>query len=280
MSTEPKKILLQSTSNPSIKKGYVDAPDGQLHYWTAGRGPALLLVHQSSSSAEEYAAMVPFLAEHFYLIAYDWPGHGNSDDPPKEYGVDDYANSALVVLDHLNVLNCHVVGHHGGALVAMNLAWRYPKRMNKLILSGTSGIKEESETKEFLKNLEATKGPELAHDGEVMFAAWKRYVNYLPDSKPKEILIPFINNMVARLRPYDAHHGVLGWDRRPALKSFTDRKILLTQGDQDVFVSHQENLLAILPLAERVVIPNAGAFHFFEKPKTCAEVIAAYLLKE
>ena len=158
MATNPEKTLLKLSSNRNIKKSYLNTPEGQIHFWTVGSGHPLLLIHQSSSSTEEYAAMVPHLSEQFQLIAFDWPGHGNSDDPPFEYGVDDFTNVVVAILDHLNISSTHVLGHHGGALIAMNLAMRFPTRVNKLILSGTSAVKEEEETKEFLSKLEKTKG--------------------------------------------------------------------------------------------------------------------------
>ena len=278
METNVSKTLLKVTSNRNLKKAYVDSKDGQIHYWTAGSGPTLLLIHQSSSSTEEYAAMVPYLSKHFHLVAFDWPGHGNSDDPSRAYGVEDYADSALVVMDHLEIDEFHVVGHHGGALLTMNLAWRFPSRIGKVILSGTSGPKDEEGTKQFLEQLEKTKGDVFERNGQTIMDTWNRYLKYIPEASPKEILIPFINNMVSKLRPYDAHHGVLPWDRRPALASLKNKEVLLIQGDLDVFVSEQEKLLEVLPLAKRVVIPGGGPFYFFSKPEVSASVILKFLL--
>jgi len=66
------EALLHTTANPQIKQGYVNTEDGQVHYWEAGNGPAILFIHQSSSSVEEYAGMVPFLADKYRLITFDW----------------------------------------------------------------------------------------------------------------------------------------------------------------------------------------------------------------
>ncbi|MEM6801746.1 MAG: alpha/beta fold hydrolase, partial [Bacteroidota bacterium] len=126
----PEKILLPSTANKTIRRAYTDGPHGQIHYWTAGKGEALLLIHQSSSSQEEYTALVPYLAEDYFLIAYDWPGHGSSDDPDHELGVESYTESALHILDHLGISKAHVLGHHGGALLSMNLSYIHPERVS------------------------------------------------------------------------------------------------------------------------------------------------------
>ncbi len=271
------EALMRTTSNPAIMQGYVNTPGGQIHYWQAGQGETLLLVHQSSSSGEEYAGLVPYLADRYRLITWDWPGHGHSDDPDHELGVDEYTASGLAVLEHLDVDKFHVLGHHGGALVAMNFAWKYPERVQKVILSGTSGVKDKEESEAFTESLDLENRKRVDREGVSLSQAWQRFVGYMPESTPEEVLIPYIGNMATRLRPYDAHYGVLRWDRRPALASLKDRDVLLTQGARDEYVSHQETLLELLPNARRQVIEDGGTFLFFEKPEASAKLIAGFL---
>jgi len=45
----------------------------------------------------------------------------------------------------------------------------------------------------------------------------------------------------------------------------------------DEFVSHQENLLDIIPNAQRKVIDDGGAFLFFDKSRECATLIDDFL---
>jgi len=275
-----RKTLYRTTANQSIKKGFVETKHGQIYYWTAGQGEPILLIHQSSSSSEEYAGMVPYLADKYQVISYDWSGHGNSDDPNQELGVEEYTDNALAVLRHLNIENCHVLGHHGGALLAMNLAYLFPDQIQKVMLSGTSGLKEKEESEKFKKNLPSARKDILGKDGDSILAAWKRYVNYLPDAEPNEILRPFLNSIMTRIRPYDAHHGVLNWDRTLALNSLKDKSVLLLQGSLDAFVSKQETLLEILPKAERVVIERGGPFNFYDKCEESSAAIRKFLEKK
>lgn len=277
-SAEPEReAVLSVTGNPDIRQGYIDNKHGQLHYWTSGAGPNLLLIHQSSSSTEEYAALAPFLADDFRLIAVDLPGHGGSDDPERELTMDEFTQSALDILDALGVGEAHVLGHHGGALIAMNLAWKHPERIDKLILSGTSGIKPMEAVAEFSDGLELEKKNLLKRDGQSLQEAWARYTGYLPDASAEEVLIPFLNNVTVRVRPYDAHFAILRWDRRPAAEALKDKEILLMQGERDVFVSDQETLLEVYPKAARVVVEDAGLFLFFEAPEAAAAPIRNFL---
>ena len=272
------KLLYRTTSNPQLKRGYVDTPDGQIHFGTAGEGPALVFIHQSSSSMEEYTSLIPYLSEKYQVVVFDLLGHGLSSDPSSEPGVEEFTDVAVAVINHLNIDKCSVLGHHGGALMTMNFAYRFPERTEKVILSGTSGLKTEEEKVEFSESLANKKKVGLEKDGQSLLLAWQRYVAYMPDAKVNDVLRPFLNSVMTRMRPYDAHHAVLKWDRQPALENLKV-PVLLLQGLLDEFVSHQENLLDIIPNAERQVIEDGGAFLFFDKAKKCAEIIDAFLSK-
>ena len=78
-----------------MKKAYVNLPEGQVHYLTAGEGPALLLFHQAPMSSEEWLEVIPALSEHFTVFAPDMMGHGQSDDPGHEYEMEDFAATTL-----------------------------------------------------------------------------------------------------------------------------------------------------------------------------------------
>lgn len=271
------ETVFGTTSNPKIRQGYVNAPEGQIHYWQAGQGPALLLIHQASSSSEEFAGVVDTLAEDFRVISFDWPGHGLSDDPPEELEADGFTLSALRVLDHLGVGKAHVLGNHGGALIAMNMAWKHPERVDRVILSGTSGVKDMEAVQEFSDDLGLDEMNAIDREGESLRNAWGRYTRYMPDSTPGEVLVAYMNNITVRLRPYDAHYGVLRFDRRPALRAMSEKRVLLMQAENDPFVSDQESLLEILTNAERVVLEDVGVFNFFENPAQSAEAVHAFL---
>ncbi len=268
--------MLRITSNKNIKKGYFNSSNGQIHYALSGDGPALLCVHQASSSLEEYAGLVPFLADKFQLILFDLPGHGMSDDPEKEPGVEEFTDAAVALLSHLQIDKFYVLGHHGGALISMNLAYRYPNRVKKVVLSGTSGIKTPEESAAFKNNLASKKKVLLDENGQSLVLAWQRFVSYMPNTQVDEIIRPYLNSILSRIRPYDAHDAILKWDRKKALYSL-DMPVLLLQGVLDSFVSKQENLLEILPNVSRKIIQNAGAFSFFDRPKECAAHMIEFL---
>jgi pimeloyl-ACP methyl ester carboxylesterase len=130
-------------SAPRLKRAYADGPagsavEGQVHYYDAGgTGRPLLLLHQSPTSAIDFADAFPyFLAAGFRVIAPDMPGLGMSDAPREPPVIADFVSAALAVLDHAGVVRADIVGHHTGAQVAVGLADRAPERVGKLVLYG------------------------------------------------------------------------------------------------------------------------------------------------
>src|SRR5712692_11940286 len=53
----------------------------ELHYLTAGHGPAVILLHGFAETSQMWRAIIPLLAEKFTLMAPDLPGIGDSSIP-------------------------------------------------------------------------------------------------------------------------------------------------------------------------------------------------------
>ena len=58
---------------PGERRGYVDTPEGQIHYRAMGEGPAIMLVHQAPWASIQYRAILPLIAAAGYrAIATDF----------------------------------------------------------------------------------------------------------------------------------------------------------------------------------------------------------------
>ncbi len=97
-----------------MKKGYVALPEGQMHYRAEGEGEPLLLLHQAPLSGVEFEDIIPLLSRDFMVVAPDLPGHGQSDDLAREYGVEDYARSVVHLMDALGIKKTNLGGNHTG----------------------------------------------------------------------------------------------------------------------------------------------------------------------
>jgi pimeloyl-ACP methyl ester carboxylesterase len=259
----------------AMRKGYVDTQDGQLHYWRAGTGPALVCLHQASQDCTEYRALIPALATHHTLVAFDLPGHGQSFDPPRDYDVPDYVNALMEAVRSLGLGPVAVLGHHSGAVFALEMAARFPAIVGKVILSGLSW--RSAENTQALIEARAERNLPVTADGRFLSTMWSTYASLVGEGVPVDgVLEPYLVNQLMRLRPTDAHHAVLAWDKSAALKS-VQCPVLLLQGERDVFVVGQDTLMTQMPTAKRQVIPGAGAFTFRDRPTESARMIQEFL---
>ncbi|MFN2497351.1 MAG: alpha/beta fold hydrolase [Pseudonocardiaceae bacterium] len=108
-----------------------------------GEGPPLLLIHGIGDSSDTWREVIPALARRHLVIAPDLLGHGASDKPRADYSVAAYANGMRDLLGILDVERVTLVGHSLGGGVAMQFAYQFPERTERLVLVATGGLGRE-----------------------------------------------------------------------------------------------------------------------------------------
>jgi pimeloyl-ACP methyl ester carboxylesterase len=115
----------------------------RISYRTGGSGPALLLLHGITNSSETWEHVAPRLAERFTVIAPDLLGHGGSATPRGDYSLGAHASGARDVLTALGIERATVVGHSLGGGIAMQFAYQFPERCERLVLVSSGGLGRE-----------------------------------------------------------------------------------------------------------------------------------------
>jgi pimeloyl-ACP methyl ester carboxylesterase len=115
----------------------------RIAYRCAGSGPVLVLVHGITSSSATWARVMPYLARHFTVIAPDLVGHGESDKPRGDYSLGAHANNIRDLLLALGHGRASVVGHSLGGGIAMQFAYQFPERCERLALVDSGGLGRE-----------------------------------------------------------------------------------------------------------------------------------------
>ena len=109
----------------------------------SGSGPALLLLHGLACDSSTWLDVIPTLSKHFTVIAPDLLGHGESDKPDADYSLGGYANGMRDLLTVLGIDKVTVVGHSFGGGVAMQFAYQFPDRTERVVLVSTGGLGKE-----------------------------------------------------------------------------------------------------------------------------------------
>ena len=115
----------------------------RISYREAGEGPVLLLVHGMAGSMETWNQVMPTLARDFTVVAPDLPGHGASEKLVGDFSLGAFASSLRDLLLALGHERATVIGQSLGGGVAMQLAYQYPERCERLVLVGSGGLGRE-----------------------------------------------------------------------------------------------------------------------------------------
>jgi pimeloyl-ACP methyl ester carboxylesterase len=87
--------------------------------------------------------VLPALAERFTVVAPDLLGHGASAKPRGDYSLGAYASGLRDLLAALGHERATFVGHSLGGGVAMQLAYQFPERVERLVLVDSGGLGRE-----------------------------------------------------------------------------------------------------------------------------------------
>jgi len=112
-------------------------------YRTAGEGPVLLLIHGMAGSATTWKHVMPALSREFTVVAPDLLGHGRSQKGAGDYSLGALASGLRDLLVALGHDRATVVGQSLGGGVAMQLAYQYPERCERLVLVSSGGLGRE-----------------------------------------------------------------------------------------------------------------------------------------
>jgi pimeloyl-ACP methyl ester carboxylesterase len=112
-------------------------------YRTGGWGPLLVLLHGITSTSATWDRVLPALARRYTVLAPDLPGHGRSDKAGGDYSIGAHANTVRDLLDALGYRRATVIGHSLGGGVAMQVAYQYPERVERLVLVAPGGFGRE-----------------------------------------------------------------------------------------------------------------------------------------
>jgi pimeloyl-ACP methyl ester carboxylesterase len=114
---------------------FIEVDGMRVHYRDRGNGPAIVLLHGSSSSLFTWEGWTAALSPEYRVVSLDLPGHGlTGPDPLERYSLAEMAElvdhfAAAVHLEHFSL-----AGNSMGGGVAWHYALAHPEKVDKLIL--------------------------------------------------------------------------------------------------------------------------------------------------
>ncbi|HSQ64309.1 MAG TPA: alpha/beta fold hydrolase [Polyangiaceae bacterium] len=134
--------MLHNTHNPTGTEQIV-LHGRRFGYRRAGEGSLVVLLHGIAGSSATWSNIIPRLSPHHTVIAPDLLGHGESAKPPGDYSLGAYANLIRDLLEVLGQPRGTIVGHSLGGGVALQFAYQFPERCERLVLVSSGGLGRE-----------------------------------------------------------------------------------------------------------------------------------------
>ncbi len=105
-------------------------------------GPTILLLHGWGCDGSIFSFIERGLNERADVLTVDFPGHGQSGEPPQPWGVPEYAGQIAGLLESLSIPKVRIVAHSFGGRVAVYLASHRPELVEQMVITGGAGIRK------------------------------------------------------------------------------------------------------------------------------------------
>ncbi|MBS1510148.1 MAG: alpha/beta hydrolase [Bacteroidetes bacterium] len=110
----------------------------QLYTETYGTGKPLVLLHGNGGSIASMAAIIPYFAAQYQVIAIDSRAQGKSVDTKDSLSFEMMADDVAAIMDDMKIASADVIGWSDGGIVALDLAMRHPSKIHRLASTGAN----------------------------------------------------------------------------------------------------------------------------------------------
>lgn len=264
----------------------------QVTYRTGGSGPVVLLIHGMAGSSSTWVPCLEHLAPHCTYIAPDLPGHGRSAKPRSDYSLGAHASFLRDLLVTLGHERATIIGQSLGGGVALQFAYQFPQRVERLALVGAGGLGEEVTP---VLRLLALPGVDLVlplvfqpwiRDVSRLMGSWTKYIGMEPSIATNEMWRAYASLVdpdtrsafVHTLRAVVDHRGqrVSAHDK---LYLAQDLPTLIVWGSDDpiIPVSHAQAAQEALPGSRVEIMEGLGHFPHSEDPYRFSRILVDFL---
>jgi pimeloyl-ACP methyl ester carboxylesterase len=276
----------------SVELRHIEIHGRRVGYRGGGSGPVIVLIHGMAGSSATWRFVIPALAEHFTVVAPDLVGHGESEKPRADYSLGAFASGVRDLMLALGHERATVVGQSLGGGVAMQFAYQFPERCERLVLVGSGGLGHEVNLllralalpgaeyvfplgcNKWIHEAGATVGGWLAHvglhTGRHVEEVWDSYGS-LADAETRGAFFHTLRSVVDV-----AGQRVSAADR---LYLAADVPTLIVWGDHDRIIPVEQGRATheAIPGSRLEIFEGVGHFPQCERPERFCEVLVEFM---
>jgi pimeloyl-ACP methyl ester carboxylesterase len=265
---------------------YFTRSDGsRLRYFTAGSGPALVLMHTIRTQLDYFYRVIPQLWDSFTVYALDLPGMGWSDIVPgARYEERDLRAAVVEFVTGLDLHDVTLAGESLGGALALQASVDLKDRVSRVVAFNTydypSGLERGNLLARFI--ISSVRMPGL---GSVFAAMENRLImkGVMRGGVVDNATLP--DDFIVELRRSGRRKGYNHVARAVyrSLKGFVKARdryrdvavpVTLVYSDQDWSrPAEREHVASLLTEVERITLPGTGHFSALERPNEVARIL-------
>jgi pimeloyl-ACP methyl ester carboxylesterase len=265
----------------------------QVNVVELGSGPAIVFIHGLSGSWQNWLEQLPVFARDHRVIAFDLPGFGASEMPREKITISGYGRFVDAVLDELGATSAAVVGNSMGGFIGIELAIRFPERVERLVLVSAAGL-----SIEYLRNERALAVLNAIENRLAAYSGWLASRSDALARRPvaRRMIFGIVAHRPDRLPGPLVAEQVRGSGKAgfvPALDALTDYPIrdrlgeiacptLIVWGAEDKLVPARDadEFARLIPNSRKVVWADTGHVAMLERPAAFNALLRAFLAEE
>jgi 3-oxoadipate enol-lactonase len=249
-------------------------PWGHLHFTDEGPkdAPAILFANSLGTDLRMWSGVTALLPQ-YRSIRFDKRGHGLSATPPSDWAVEDVADDAVALLDHLGIKTATIAGCSVGGMVAQAVGIHHPGRARALVLSNTAAKIGTLES--WQSRITAIQSAGIASIADTILTRWfPRDFGSSPEALPWR-------SMLLRVDPVgyvQTCRALSKADLRAGLASLNLPVLLLAGSeDQSTPPALVAETAALIRDADLIELQGSGHIPAIDAPQATARAIAAFL---
>lgn len=261
----------------------INIKNTQLAVYQKGEGDAtILFVHGNSLDAQSFRKQFnSVLAKKYRLIAFDLPGHGNSDNavnPENTYNLLGYVEVLKDLIKELQLTNYYLVGHSIGGHIAIEASTDLDLQLKGLMIFGAPPISIPLDMENAYLPHPAM---ELAFKSDLNEVEAKTFVSGCVLGEKSSEMVESVLNTDPKARGYLAESiGALKFKDETEIVKCLNIPIAILQGEHEAIVNGDYfNRLNIPKLWKEkiLVITNCGHSPHYEQPEAVNEHICKFV---
>lgn len=269
-----------ASSSPAISQS-VRACDISMGYTVIGEGHPLVLITGYSATMDMWdPLLIKELSSRYKVILFDNRGMGRTSASARPFSVELFVEDTVGLMDALKIKKAHILGWSMGTFIAMELALKYPDRVDSLVLyagacgwKGKDVIEASSDVSSALMDLSGSGEDRSKRLINILFP--QKWLEDHPDflqNLPHPKIPPSIENIKRQGRAIDMWAGVC--DRLAGIS----QPALFITGTEDVVIPPANSLLMAsrIPSSWLIRLPG-GHSNMYQYPATFARCILDFL---